>query len=320
MPFCPYCGKEVKDNDKFCLFCGEPLLKTSSKKKSGQDDVKQDSLLDNLKVGEGTDAKPLFPQVMTPPAELDKIPLKEEKTSKDQGKGKAKDKSKDLDGDKNKKVAPFSEDITSADLDPVIREDLQARIDFYHLSKKIKKVQQRINESIKIMEDENFRKKYEFDDEFRKTHQARFEALKQIGEVLKKQKNELISKIQEKSPLETRYKEIKKLKQRLIDLNNSFLFKKIERKAYDKLHAEYKKKLEKLLDQRRIDNYHLSMWVSDLKSEQNDLRDEIELLKGRKASKELSKSEFKEQKEKLEKKIKKLDEDIEIIQKFMFED
>ncbi|MBD3188138.1 zinc-ribbon domain-containing protein [Candidatus Bathyarchaeota archaeon] len=320
MPTCPYCGKDIKPTDKFCLYCGEPLLKTKSDdapepdvashqdsgtggiEPIGEETIQQEKdategLLTSLSSAERKGSGQLFPDTEITPAELQSIEdeLKEE--------------------DK-----PFVPDELDTELDPAIKMDIQARIDYHHLGKKIKIVKERLKESISMLEDPDFKKRYDFDDDFRKQNAIRLEALRQIAQQLKKQKEGLESKMSKDMPLMLKNMEIKRLKNQLVELNNSFRMRRIERKPYDKLHSEYSQKLKKALASRKLTNTHLKMWVSRLKTDQEELRNKIELLKGRKASREINKKTFKEKKAEIEKEIEKIGEDISIVEKFIFKD
>ncbi|MHA1684366.1 MAG: zinc-ribbon domain-containing protein [Promethearchaeota archaeon] len=301
---CPYCGKDVKESDKFCLFCGEPLLFKKKKAVSPNSTVSSsagsgDGIDNTMTVGKNSASRPLFPQTTILPAEI--------QTIEDELKSGGDDK-------------PFVPDELDEDLDPKLKDDIQARIDYYHLSKKIKIVKERLKDSIELLEDPDFKKKYDYDDEFRKKNATRIEALRQIGEELKERKQALESKMMSDNPLQLKNMEIKRLKNQIVELNNSFRMKRIERKAFDKLHQEYKSRLRKALATRKSTNIHLGLWVSGLKTNIEDLKNRIDVLKARKASKEINKKEFKGQKEKLEKEIKKITEDIKIVEKFVYKD
>ena len=59
--FCPYCGSPTKENDKFCILCGKPMLtdvpKASKKEArvSMHDDVEEKMLLEKW-VRDGIDS------------------------------------------------------------------------------------------------------------------------------------------------------------------------------------------------------------------------------------------------------------------------
>ncbi|MFX0100274.1 MAG: zinc-ribbon domain-containing protein [Candidatus Hodarchaeota archaeon] len=295
-PFCAYCGKSIRDSDKFCLYCGEPLLKSEA-----EPEIKEEE--EELEV-------------------VEEEPKKEKKKDKKDKKGKKEEPTEESEEDEGETEddALLVDDVDLTDLDPKIREELQARIDLYHLAKKIKKINDRITESIKLMDDKSFKQKYDLDEDFRKQNAIRFEALKQLGAEFKGKKNDLQSKISENFILEMNNKKIKRLKQQMEQLNNSFRLRKIDKKAYDKLSAEYKLKINKLLNERETTNIQLSMWISELKNEQEDLDLEYNMSKARKAAKEISKEELRDKKASVEKKKRKLDEDMQIIKKYIYKE
>lgn len=291
---CAYCGRAVRESDKFCLYCGEPLLHGSDggtgKASAGAGGA----------TGTGS-GRALFPQTASPPEDLDE-PLDD---GSDGGAG----------------PEPAMEDATPArPLDIALKASIEARMELAQLAKKIDKVKARIADSLKMMEDPDFKRKYDLDDDFRKANSIRFEALKQVGEELKAQKAALEAKIAPDFAPELNNQRIRRLKVQIEELNNSFKLRKIDRKAYDALHAEYKIQLTSLLKDREILNIQLNAWIGELKLQQGDLKHQYDVLRGRKAAKEISKDELRESRESIDKRIKRIGEDIKVIHAFIFTD
>jgi hypothetical protein len=207
---------------------------------------------------------------------------------------------------------------SSSDLEPTLKAQIEGRIEIYHLEKKVKKLKERLGESLKLMDDPDFKKRYDNDDDFHKANEARFMALKQMGEVLKKEKHAAEQKAGKETTLEINNMKIKRLKGQIEELNNNFKIRKVDKKTYDALHGEYMIQLTETMKQRDIHNIQLGMWSSALRAEMEDLKLSINLLKARKNSREITKEQMIEEKETTEKKVQTLAANIKIIEGFIF--
>nr|MDO8084650.1 hypothetical protein [Candidatus Sigynarchaeum springense] len=207
---------------------------------------------------------------------------------------------------------------SSSELDPAIKAQIEGRIEIYHLEKKIKKLKERLGESLKLMDDPDFKKRYDNDDEFHKANEARFMALKQMGEVLKAEKQAAEKKAGKETMLELNNMKIKRLKSQIEELNNNFKLRKVDRKTYDTLHGEYMIQLTETMKQRDIHNIQLGIWSSALRAELEDLKVSINLLKARNRAREISKEQMVQEKAETEKKIQTLAANIRIIEGFIF--
>jgi hypothetical protein len=207
---------------------------------------------------------------------------------------------------------------SSSELEPGIKAQIEGRMEIYHLEKKIKKLKERLAESLSLMDDPEFRKKYDNDDDFHKANEARFMALKQMGEVLKGEKQAAEKKAGKDTTLELNNMKIKRLKGQIEDLNNNFKLRKVDKKTYDTLHGEYMIQLTETMKQRDIHNIQLGMWSSALRAELEDLKIQINLLKARKNSREITKEQMVAEKESTEKKIQTLAANIKIVESFIF--
>ncbi len=280
---CPYCGRSIKPSDRFCISCGEPLLRQEEPERNTPS-IEPEEKNNNRVHADSDDEIPV------------KITKKEEVT----------DKKDDL--------------LVSSELDPGVKMHIEASIELYFLGKVIKKYKARLDESLKMMEDPDFRKKYDYDEEFQKTNANRLEAIKQLGEELRKKKKAQEAKLQPKFVLEETMKRIKTLKVQIDELITSFKVHRIDRKTYDALHAEYMIELKRLITDRDVANIQLRAWIKKLKLEQEDLKLKLNVAKGRKAAKEISKDELQEMKAQLDKDFKKLGESISVIMQFIYED
>ncbi len=284
----------MKESDRFCLYCGEPLVKQQPEPKEPEP---SSDVVDGIRMGRDKSAGSTLadrtsskgskvevePEVEAGPAPITSLPAG-----------------------------------SSSDLDPTVKAQIEGRIEIYHLEKKIKKLKERLAESLSLMDDPDFKKKYDNDDDFHKANEARFMALKQMGAALKEEKQAAEKKAGKETTLELNNMKIKRLKGQIEDLNNNFKMRKVDKKTYDTLHGEYMIQLTETMKQRDIHNIQLGMWSSALRAELEDLKLSINLLKARKNSREITKEQMIQEKESTEKKILTLAANIKIVESFIF--
>jgi hypothetical protein len=295
---CPYCGKGVKESDRFCLYCGEPLVKQQPEPKEPEP---ASDVVDGIRMSRNKSAGSTLADRTSSKGSVEKTEVEPEASTEPVGEAIT--------------TLPTG---TSSELDPAIKTQIEGRIEIYHLEKKIKKLKERLAESLKLMDDPDFKKKYDNDDDFHKANEARFMALKQMGEVLKGEKQAAEKKAGKETTLELNNMKIKRLKGQIEDLNNNFKLRKVDKKTYDTLHGEYMIQLTETMKQRDIHNIQLGMWSSALRAELEDLKISINLLKARKNSREITKEQMAAEKESTEKKIQTLSANIKIVETFIF--
>lgn len=288
----------MKDSDRFCLYCGEPLVKQQPEPKEPEP---ESDVVDGIRTGRTSTAGSTLADRTSSKGAVEKLEVEPE-TGTD----------------------VVREPMTTlpmgslSEIEPAIKAQIEGRIEIYHLEKKIKKLKERLSESLKLMDDPDFKKRYDNDDDFHKANEARFMALKQMGEVLKGEKQAAEKKAGKETTLELNNMKIKRLKGQIEDLNNSFKMRKVDRKTYDTLHGEYMIQLTETLKQRDIHNIQLGIWSSALRAEMEDLKLSINLLKARKNSREISKEQMIQEKADTEKKIQTLSANIKIVESFIF--
>ncbi|HME55697.1 MAG TPA: zinc-ribbon domain-containing protein [Candidatus Lokiarchaeia archaeon] len=307
MSNCPYCNKPVKDNDRFCLYCGEPLLKMQQDEAKGLDS--------GAGTGSNKKGSPAATRSASQPTGSKRAFFSDTSSEPDETAPKVVETKAPAE-EAEEKTLPASESA----LDPAIKEQIEARMEIYQLDKKIKKLKDRIADSLKLMDDPEFKKKYDNDDDFHKANEVRFTALKQLGEELKAQKKELEKTITKDFILELSNMKIKRLKGQIEELNNSFKLKKVDKKSYNTLHSEYMIQLTESIKQRDIHNIQLGMWSSSLRAEFEDLKHQANVLKARKNAREISKDQLKEEKENIVKKLAVIEANIKIVESFIFKD
>lgn len=298
MANCPYCGKSVKESDRFCLYCGEPLVKQQPEPKAPEP---ANDVVDGIRMSRDKSAGSTVADGTASKGSIEKTEVETEPLPEPVREPMA--------------TLPAG---SSSELDPAIKAQIEGRIEIYHLDKKIKKLKERLAESLKLMDDPEFKKKYDNDDEFHKANEVRFMALKQMGDVLKAEKQAAEKKAGKETTLELNNMKIKRLKGQIEDLNNNFKLRKVDKKTYDTLHSEYMIQLTETMKQRDIHNIQLGMWSSALRAELEDLKIQINLLKARKNSREITKEQMIAEKEATEKKIQTLAANIKIVESFIF--
>ncbi|MEX2682996.1 MAG: zinc ribbon domain-containing protein [Candidatus Sigynarchaeota archaeon] len=298
MANCPYCGKIVKESDRFCLYCGEPLVKQQPEPKEPEP---ASDVVDGIRMGRASSTGSTQADQVSPAVSAEKIEVEPE-------------------GGKEKVREPITvlPAGSSSELDPAIKAQIEGRIEIYHLEKKIKKLKDRLAESLKLMDDPEFKKRYDNDDEFHKANEARFMALKQMGEALKAEKQAAEKKAGKETTLELNNMKIKRLKGQIEELNNNFKLRKIDKKTYDTLHGEYMIQLTETMKQRDIHNIQLGIWASALRAELEDLKLSLNLIKARHRAREISKEQMIQEKAETEKKIQTLAANIKIVEGFIF--
>ncbi len=284
----------MKESDRFCLYCGEPLVKQQPEPKEPEP---ASDVVDGIRMGRDKSAGSTL---------ADRTSSKRSKV--------------EVEAEVETGPAPITTlpSGSSSELDPVVKAQIEGRIEIYHLEKKIKKLKERLAESLNLMDDPDFKKKYDNDDDFHKANEARFMALKQMGAALKEEKQAAEKKAGKETTLELNNMKIKRLKGQIEDLNNNFKLRKVDKKTYDTLHGEYMIQLTETMKQRDIHNIQLGMWSSALRAELEDLKLSINLLKARKNSREITKEQMIQEKESTEKKIQTLSANIKIVESFIF--
>ena len=165
---CPHCGRAVREGDKFCIFCGKPLLTDFSKT-----------------VKEATDKKGsiIFP-TQEPPTEEEE---KEEATPFESGdlappdNGKSKKKKKDKD-DIPFDVGEEEEELLEAlEMEDEMREQFEMKMELAVLYGKKERLKEKLDKLLKDAKSE----RYELDIDFAKEVNMRLEAVKEVQRELR---------------------------------------------------------------------------------------------------------------------------------------
>jgi len=298
MPFCAYCGSEVREQDKFCLSCGKPRLVKSTP------DTK----------GESTKATP--PPAAEPVRGTEKKSQKlEQKSEIEEKQIKKSQNSKETEGEKElaetgKQEPPAS---SSYEIPADIQEQIELRMELEILRLKKKKIANKIEEINKLLDDPN----YELDMKFHDEVNTKIKAIRQVKADLDQEEEKLKGKLDPSFPLVSLPTKIKVMKDQIEELKTNLKFHKVEKEVFDQLHNEYLDKLKKDIKQHNDLIVGLKTWQTRLKAERVELEKEIKLARARFKSKEISKEKFDARLEELENQINKIEAKLKVINSFL---
>ncbi len=299
MPYCAYCGSEIREQDKFCLSCGKPrLLKSSS---SSREDPKK--------------ATP--PPASEPEEDKGKKSEKSEKKSEKEDK-KDKDNKKSKEKDEEEAETPETENPElpkggSYEIPADIRAQIELRMEVELLRLKKKKIADKIEAVNKQLDEPS----YELDMKVHDEVNTKIKAIKQVKADLDKEEEQLKVKIDASFALVSLPTRIKVMKDQIDELKTNLKFHKVEKDVFDQLNNEYMDKLKQDLKEHSGLIVGLKTWQTRLKAERVEAEREIKLSKARFKSKEISKERFDARQDEIESQINKLDAKIKVIQQFL---
>jgi len=311
MPFCVYCGGELRDNDKFCIACGKPrVVKTSpgakvdsrktppfTQKESSKEPPKEPEE-DTRKMSEKKSEKP--------EAKSEKAGKKgeEEKEPKEGGKEEPEMPKPEIKGS----AAGDSYEIPSN-----VREQIEIRMEIELLKVKKKKIADKIEEVTKLLDEPD----YELDMKFRDDVNLRIKAIRQIKAELGEEEKKLTGQLDPSFPLVSLPTRIRVMKDQIDELKTNFKFHKVEKDVFEQLNTEYIDKLKKDMKEHTDLIVGLKTWQTRLKAERLEMEREIKLSKARFKSKEITKERFEEKRDEFENQISKIDGKLKVTQQFL---
>ncbi len=313
MPYCAYCGSELRDQDKFCLSCGKPRIVKSSPAPRE----------------ESRKASP--PPAKEPEEETEKKSDKKEKDNKkskdeDEEEDKKKSKGKDKEEDKKKSKGKDDEEEETAETEPAetvtstnyelpanIKEQIEFRMEVETLHIKKKKIADKIEAVTKQLDEPN----YELDMKFRDDVNTKIKAIRQVKADLDKEEEDLKKKIDPSFALVSLPTRIKVMKDQIDELKTNLKFHKIEKDVYEQLHNEYLTKLKNDMKEHNDLIVGMKTWQTRLKAERVEMEREEKLSKARLKSKEISKERFETRQDEIESLIIKIEAKLKVIQEFL---
>ncbi|MHA1283850.1 MAG: zinc-ribbon domain-containing protein [Promethearchaeota archaeon] len=285
---CPYCHSPVKESDRFCIYCGKPLLTNlpDSKNKKDKNKKKSEEKNDDNKVIEHSELESLEE------AELEKNKLKNKKKEKD-------NKEEDL---IEYEIKPLSENV---------KEQIQLYVERKKIKEKMKILDKKLAELQKSINPTEFELNLDYKDKILK----KIEAVKTIAKELKEKDAQIKTKLESPFIVKKLTNEINKKIYQLKNLSKEFKLKKIrDPNVFKKLKEKYKSEKIDLEVERQSILSSMEMWAGELKAKRDEIATERRYNKARYAAKEISEDEFKEIDKKFEKEIKEIELTIETIQ------
>jgi len=294
MPKCPHCQQEVKETDKFCIFCGKPLIVSINNKKSEsntsppknhEDDLKQDNGKTGLKNEDSSKMKNKFIPFASGNLEPPEFSSKEENK-----------KSKKESEDENKKFVPFtSENFDTGEkkleLDENIKEQLEMKIELTLLDNKKIKLKAKLDQIMKDVESE----KYQMDVDFAKEVNAKLNAVKEIQKELKNKEEELKSKLTS-FKIDELNNIIEERRAQLTELKRQYKFGKIQESIFLQLKQEYAQDYRQAQQELEKIQTQIKIWISKLKSELNKNQVKLKTIEARFKAKEIDKDRYESEK------------------------
>ncbi|MBD3196216.1 MAG: zinc-ribbon domain-containing protein [Candidatus Lokiarchaeota archaeon] len=288
--FCPYCGNPVREKDKYCIVCGKPLLADIPKKakKEAEDAVKKDI------------------------KELDRQDKSEKKSKKEEKKAKEKDnvEEEDLDeeeqkkeeGDVKKEPRPLPEDV---------KHQIELYIEFSDLQFKKQTLLDKLDDVNKMMKSPEFETDFNYKDKVN----LKFKAVKSLINELKEREKELDQEMDNVFIIQKLTNQLDAKVYQLKNLTREYKLKKVDKETFKRLRDKYKGEKENLEDKLSDLREGMKVWIQDLKVEESEIIGLLKLNKGRYSSKEIEEEEYKETKQDLEFKLKKIQAKIETLEK-----
>ncbi len=299
MPYCAYCGSELRDQDKFCLSCGKPRIVKSSP-------------------GQRQEPKKATPPPVTEPEE-DKE-KKSEKSKKEEKEEKKEKKEEDKKKSKDKEDEEIPEDESTEpvagrtyELPANIKEQIDFRMEVELLHIKKKKIADKIEDVNKQLDEPS----YELDMKFRDDVNTKIKAIRQVKADLDKEEEALKGKIDPSFALVSLPTRIKVMKDQIDELKTNLKFHKIEKDVFEQLHNEYLDKLKKDMKEYNDLIVGLKTWQVRMKAERVEMEREEKLSKARLKSKEISKERFETRKDEIESQINKIEAKLKVIQELL---
>lgn len=313
---CPYCGRNVRENDKFCIFCGKPLLVNVSKSNEGS----------------------------KPQAEKNKAfftPQKEKESGKKSAKEESKEKKKDssvpftsgdleppgeepskkskdelMEDKEKKKTVPFAEDeedfsSEELDLEDDIREQLVAKMDYALLNTKKLKLKEKLDDLMRDVKSE----RYDQDIDYAKEINLKLEAVKEIQKQLQEEDDKLREKIGIFKFDELQHV-IEERRAQLTELKRKYKLGKIKENIFKQLKQEYSMEYRKAQENLKKYQKQIKIWISKLKTEKNREEIKLKLVEGRYSTKEIDKERMESEKSELQKIIDQYDQKINVLRNF----
>ncbi|MFX1378104.1 MAG: zinc-ribbon domain-containing protein [Promethearchaeota archaeon] len=282
--FCPYCGNPVKENDKYCIICGKPLLTDISKR----------------------EVKPKRPE-----------PVKEEKVKQVEKKAEEVKEERIEEGfdeePKYIKKKLFTKSKETGDFKPLpeeVKEQMVYYIEYNDIQLNKKVLIEKLTELSKSTKDP----KYEYDPNFKKEITLKLEALKTLINELKQKESVIKQNLEEPFIVQRITSDIETKVFQLENLSKEHKLHKVDDETFEKLRDKYKQEKSDLEKEKDDLIAGMKLWIQDLKLEKAEVNSERKLSKGRFHAKEISEDEYEEKDKEFDLRLKKIETKIKTLE------
>ncbi|MCF2138940.1 MAG: hypothetical protein K9W44_02645 [Candidatus Lokiarchaeota archaeon] len=288
---CPFCGRMVRNTDKFCIFCGSKLQKSEPKIKYSaeeRDELDKELGSSNSNVIKGSSS------------------------SSNLSEFQVKDISKIGEKDQNKaKTESFQ---TKIDLPQNIVEQLEAKMELAVIESKKKKLKTKLQDLKEELD--SFR--FENDIDYAKKMNAKFQAFKSIKDELLSKEEEIRQKLGPKGQfrMDELEDQMEIQREQLIELKRQYKRRKVKKEIYEQLKLEYSSEYRKCEEELQELRDNVIIWISKEKAEKKRLRNKLQMIQARFKAREIDENEYNEQKKKIEKDIENKEDRLKILNNY----
>lgn len=302
---CPFCGRMVRDSDKYCIFCGSKIQKIKPKNDKSKEEEMIEQEVDkdlgflkgvskNKKGKEDSDAPFMLKEGSEDSLEDTVLSLEEIEKEK-KGKGVSKKK-----------------EIKKVELPEEIKEQLECKMKLAIIEDKKKKLKERLKDLNENLNDE----KYEYDMDYAKEINLKLNAFKVIKEEFLKKEEKLREELGPKGMfrIDELEDELEVQREQLIELKRAFKMHKVKKDIYEQLRMEYSTVFREAENELQDLRSNLIRWLSSEKADKNRLENRVRLLKGRFKTREIDEDEFNRQKKEIENEIERVSQRVKILE------
>ncbi len=302
---CPFCGRVVRDSDKFCIFCGSKIQKTKQKKEKSkeQENIEQevDKDLGFLKGISKKDEKKEDSETPFMLKEGSEDSLEDTVLSLD-----------DIEKEKKGKGASTKKKDIKVELPEEIKEQLEIKMKLAIVEDKKKK----LKEKLKTLNDDLNEEKYEYDMDYAKEINVKLNAFKAIKDEFNEKEEKLRAELGPKGmfKIDELEDELEVQREQLIELKRAYKLHKVKRDIYEQLRMEYSTVFREAEKELRDLRANIIRWFSSEKADKNRLENRIRLLQGRYKTREIDEDEFKRQKKEIQNEIERVSQRVKILE------
>jgi len=255
---CPFCRRAIRMNDKFCPYCGRYVLDTVPQQKI---------------TPEASSSPPPYPpqeSISSSSYDQTEIAPSAEATYEDQT-----------------AMAPSTpETQIEPELSAEIMDQIALRVDLEALDNSMAEIKKKLEELGEIVAKTEITGEIEF----------KIKNLKEQIKGIKAKREKLLAEKQD-LPFEAELTKKQDIQERLAKLNEAYRAKKVTEAAFKKLRGEYEQGLQAIDNKSRLFKQKISSWVKRLKSDRDNLQEQVELLEARYIAGELTPDQYNAQKE-----------------------